>query len=291
MATISLGALGTAGTLLYIAKPGPFRIVNGVIAIAIVVAAVIAVMALSRGGLPDWAGLQPEEAKAKGAAAIVPVYVATAISVPVIAVLLQRDGWAGKVLTVFGAIALAWLIMQMVSRPKVQRERLQVVLVLMFFSMLFWAFFEQAGSSVTNFTDRNVDRVDEERLLSQDDVGKTLALKLNQGQTGYTIPGFDIFTIDELDNFRSGKVKANVTEAMVGSTFTLLVKDKDENGKEVGKAKEKDLTISAEDIGKVKLFALNEKLVGQDLSGFGMLDTAKLEALKGGNLDLSLIHI
>ena len=29
----------------------------------------------------------------------------------------------------------------------------------MFFSMLFWAFFEQAGSSVNNFTDRNVDRV------------------------------------------------------------------------------------------------------------------------------------
>ena len=33
----------------------------------------------------------------------------------------------------------------------------------MVFSALFWAFFEQAGSSVNNFTDRNVDRVFEER--------------------------------------------------------------------------------------------------------------------------------
>jgi POT family proton-dependent oligopeptide transporter len=33
-----------------------------------------------------------------------------------------------------------------------------VALALMFFSMLFWAFFEQAGSSINNFTDRNVDR-------------------------------------------------------------------------------------------------------------------------------------
>ena len=39
------------------------------------------------------------------------------------------------------------------------RERLLVVLILTFFSMLFWSFFEQAGSSVNNFTDRNVDRV------------------------------------------------------------------------------------------------------------------------------------
>ncbi len=31
--------------------------------------------------------------------------------------------------------------------------------VLTFFSMLFWSFFEQAGSSLNNFTDRNVDRV------------------------------------------------------------------------------------------------------------------------------------
>ena len=29
----------------------------------------------------------------------------------------------------------------------------------MIFSIFFWAFFEQAGSSVSNFTDRNVDRV------------------------------------------------------------------------------------------------------------------------------------
>jgi len=38
-------------------------------------------------------------------------------------------------------------------------ERVFVVLILMFFSLLFWAFFEQAGSSLNNFTDRNVDRV------------------------------------------------------------------------------------------------------------------------------------
>ena len=53
-----------------------------------------------------------------------------------------------------------------------------VVLILTFFSMLFWAFFEQAGSSVNNFTDRNVDRVAEERRLAAGDVGSTLAFRI-----------------------------------------------------------------------------------------------------------------
>ena len=58
------------------------------------------------------------------------------------------------------------------------RERLFVVLILMFFSMLFWAFFEQAGSSVNNFTDRNVDRVIETRAATTDDVGTPIEMRV-----------------------------------------------------------------------------------------------------------------
>ena len=59
---------------------------------------------------------------------------------------------------VFGGGALAYLLFEALRCERVERERLFVALVLMFFSMLFWAFFEQAGSSINNFTDRNVDR-------------------------------------------------------------------------------------------------------------------------------------
>jgi POT family proton-dependent oligopeptide transporter len=41
---------------------------------------------------------------------------------------------------------------------KVEGQRLAVVIILAFFHTLFWAFFEQAGSSLTLFTERNVDR-------------------------------------------------------------------------------------------------------------------------------------
>lgn len=41
---------------------------------------------------------------------------------------------------------------------RVARDRIIVLMILMTFNVVFWAFFEQAGSSLTLFADRNVDR-------------------------------------------------------------------------------------------------------------------------------------
>lgn len=93
----------------------------------------------------------------------------------------------GLILTLVGGIATAYLLFEATTRStKVERERLFAVMIMMVFSMLFWAFFEQAGSSVTNFTDRNIDRVFEERLVTQADVGKTAEIEISQEQLGYT---------------------------------------------------------------------------------------------------------
>ena len=279
MITITLGALGAAGTLLKISEPGLFRILNSVIAVAMIIAAGVAVTALKRGGLPDWAGLQPEEAKQKGLAAIAPVYIATAVAIPAIAFLLRRDKLAGYVLSVFGVVALAWLLYQIVTRPKVERERLMVVLVLMFFSMLFWAFFEQAGSSVTNFTDRNVDRVAEERVLTESDVGQTLNLKLNQAQLGYTIPGFDVFTIDELDRLRGGG-KDKTGKDKPG--FIAIEVDDSLVGNKVKVVEQyyRERKLTEDDIGESLNVKLDDNLVGLDLPEDGVLDASKIEELK-----------
>ncbi len=42
---------------------------------------------------------------------------------------------------------------------KVEKQRIAVIFILMFFSIFFWISFEQAGSSLTLFADRSVDRV------------------------------------------------------------------------------------------------------------------------------------
>jgi POT family proton-dependent oligopeptide transporter len=92
---------------------------------------------------------------------------------------------AGLILMLAGLISVTYLMRETLRLDKVPRERMYVALILIFFSMLFWSFFEQAGSSITNFTDRNVDRVFAERTIGPDDVGTTLEIQPTQEQLGY----------------------------------------------------------------------------------------------------------
>jgi POT family proton-dependent oligopeptide transporter len=109
---------------------------------------------------------------------------------------------AGLVLTLTGCVSLAYVARQMLKLDSLARERLLVVLVLTFFSMLFWAFFEQAGSSINNFTDRNVDRVTEHRHVVAADIGRTIELSPTQEQIGYR-NGDALFTMKDLDELRA----------------------------------------------------------------------------------------
>ncbi|MCA9514290.1 MAG: oligopeptide:H+ symporter [Myxococcales bacterium] len=125
------------------------------------------------------------------------VYLCVAASIPLFAILVQRNKVAGVVLGLFGVAALGSLLAEAMRSKKIERERLYVVLILMFFSMLFWAFFEQAGSSVNNFTDRNVDRVSEVQRIADADVGTTKDIVLTQEQLGYTLNG-EVFDMNAL---------------------------------------------------------------------------------------------
>lgn len=72
--------------------------------------------------------------------------------------LMQFTGELGIALLVFGALVVGWTIWYSLARCEpVDRDRMLVMLILIVVSVLFWALFEQAGSSITLFTDRNVD--------------------------------------------------------------------------------------------------------------------------------------
>ena len=63
----------------------------------------------------------------------------------------------GILLSLIGLPVLVWLLMYLFKKcNREERNQTIVVLVLMAFSVFFWALFEQAASSITLFTDRNV---------------------------------------------------------------------------------------------------------------------------------------
>jgi len=73
--------------------------------------------------------------------------------------LIQNQEVVGNLLGGFGAICVAfWLFYALFKCSAEERDRLLVVGVLILFSLIFWALFEQAGSSLNILTDRGVDR-------------------------------------------------------------------------------------------------------------------------------------
>jgi POT family proton-dependent oligopeptide transporter len=218
--------------------------INYFVAIALMVAAVVAWIALARGGLPADAGAPPDEAFLRSRIAGVPTewltYLVSVLAVPVLAmfvsgfaplnqgeaytivpestiervsqrgpvgevlavVLQETSKPAGLILFLSGLAALGYLGLHTVKLERVPRQRMYVVFILTFFSMLFWAFFEQAGSSVNNFTDRNVNRViGQTRTIDSADIGTAITIQPTQEQLGYSNGG-RVFTIDQLDAAR-----------------------------------------------------------------------------------------
>ena len=74
--------------------------------------------------------------------------------------LVQNSQLVGQLLGGFGAIFIgAWLLYALFRCAPDERDRLIVVGTLILFSLIFWALFEQAGSSLNILTDRGVNRV------------------------------------------------------------------------------------------------------------------------------------
>jgi POT family proton-dependent oligopeptide transporter len=213
----------TALSMLFLQNNSYQLVVNIFVGAALVTAGVIAFIALNRGGLPKEVGApKSKEALSRSFFGFirrdVAVYLGIFIAVPFLMLLVKMSEIAGYLLVAFGVAAMAWLIVETVRSTWAERRRLFVVFVLMFFSLLFWSFFEQAGSSMNNFTDRNIDRVFEESRIAEADVGKTIRLKITQEQVGYA-NGLSVLHSNDLDDARAaGKAEVDwaVTNADVG---------------------------------------------------------------------------
>jgi len=181
---ILVGALTTAGSMLFLQDSFLQLLVRIFLGVALAGAGILSFVALNRGGLPKEAGAPRDpnalSRKIMGVLrADLAVLLGVAIVVPFVALLVWQHDATKWVLFIFGAAALGYLLYEaIVHCTKVERERLFVVFILMAFSMLFWALFEQAGSSMTNFTDRNIDRAFEDRQLAEADVGTTVRFRI-----------------------------------------------------------------------------------------------------------------
>ncbi len=88
------------------------------------------------------------------------LYILSLATIGLVWFLIQYQALVGMVLGLAGAILVGYvLFVSLVKLPAVDRDRIFAAMFLIFGSILFWALFEQAGSSLNLYTDRSVDRI------------------------------------------------------------------------------------------------------------------------------------
>jgi len=78
--------------------------------------------------------------------------------IPVFYALLRYSDVVGYLLLATAVYVLYVLLSASFKGDKILRDRMLILILLMLFNIVFWACFEQAGSSLTLFADRNVNR-------------------------------------------------------------------------------------------------------------------------------------
>jgi POT family proton-dependent oligopeptide transporter len=86
------------------------------------------------------------------------VYLLGLAGVGVIFFVVQSSSVVGGMLAAGAVLVLGYLIWHMITQcDRVERQRLMLALVLVLASVVFWALYEQGGSSLNQFAERNVD--------------------------------------------------------------------------------------------------------------------------------------
>ncbi|MFV0238406.1 MAG: peptide MFS transporter [Flavobacteriales bacterium] len=84
--------------------------------------------------------------------------VGSLLLIPILYYLLEYSHWIGYLMAVVAIYVIVKLISAGLKGGKVLLDRMIIFIILCLLNIIFWSLFEQAGTSLTLFADRNVDR-------------------------------------------------------------------------------------------------------------------------------------
>ncbi len=88
----------------------------------------------------------------------VAIYGGTFLLIPIAGMLIRQNDIMDYLLGAVGLGAIGYMIFLSFQYPREERQRIWVIVVLLVFTAIFWTFFELAGSALSLFTEKNVDK-------------------------------------------------------------------------------------------------------------------------------------
>ncbi|HZV84152.1 MAG TPA: oligopeptide:H+ symporter [Brevundimonas sp.] len=135
------------------------------------------------------------------------IYILAVLGVGVVWFMVQRNALVGSVLAISTLLSLAfivWIIVK-VCKTMAERQRMMLAVVLIFGAVVFFTLFEQAGTSLNLFADRNVDLTIAPTVMQF--LGITVGTPEQLAAAGITPSGFWIdatITAAQVQSFNAG---------------------------------------------------------------------------------------
>ncbi len=85
-------------------------------------------------------------------------YVGSLLIIPLIMTMVAKTAYTDLFMYIIGPATLIYLAYEMRGFSVSERKKLLAALVFIFFSIIFWAFFEQSGGSLSLFAEKNLDK-------------------------------------------------------------------------------------------------------------------------------------
>lgn len=156
---INTGAFIAPLTCGYVAETQGWKYGFLLAGIGMITGLCIFLYASSRGILQNYADPPADAPKTVGGFPSLPaVYIGTFLLVPLAAALIYQNDIVDILLGTIGLAVVIYMLYLSFQYPIEERQRIWVIVILLFFTTVFWGFFELAGSALNVFTDENVDK-------------------------------------------------------------------------------------------------------------------------------------
>ena len=154
---INLGALMGGVLMIWVGKYHSWPLAFGLVSIVMTISLINFFVTKKSLGPIGLSPLHPDMPANKRKMYEIAVYIGSLIAIPFILILVTNTHYTDLFMYIIGPATLVYLGWEMRKFNTKENKRLGAAMVFILFSILFWAFFEQAGGSLSIFALNNLD--------------------------------------------------------------------------------------------------------------------------------------
>lgn len=153
---INIGALAGGILMVWVGKDYSWSLAFALAGIVMIISLLIFIFTQKTLGPIGLSPLHPDKPKSKRRMLEIGTYIGSLIAIPIVMEMLKNTQYTDLFMYIIGPVTLVYLFIEMRKCTKVERNKLWAALIFIFFSIIFWAFFEQSGGSLSAFALNNL---------------------------------------------------------------------------------------------------------------------------------------